>query len=317
MNQKRMGNELHPVTWWTLALIAIATAVISRSVAPLLIIGIASLVSVMLLEKNWARSIRLYATLAAVVLLTRLAFRVLFNFASANQDIALQLPLLEIDLGLGNPVHLLGSLSYAAIDAAIVDGLRLAVIILAIGVASTLAKPSQLLKYTPAAVYEIATAVTIAINLAPQLSTSIQRVKQAAALRGRSHGLGAMRSLTIPVLEDALENSMHLAASMATRGFGRTGETSLAKSLWLRTFSLTSVALTIIATYLILTLGLFNGACIAALTLSLVFSVLVLRISDSQKIRTALNRKKLGMQDVLLLTIGVAFFYAVSRGWIA
>jgi hypothetical protein len=45
--------------------------------------------------------------------------------------------------------------------------------------------------------------------------------------------------------------------------------------------------------------------------------VLVLRISASQKIRTALNRKKLGMQDVLLLTIGVAFFYAVSRGWIA
>ena len=316
MNQKRFSNSLHPVTWWALAFVSVAIAVISHSLAPLLIIGGASLASVVVLERDWARSIKLYATLAAVVFVTRLVFRVLFNFASANQDIALQLPLIEIDLGFGQPVHLLGSLSYAAVYGAVVDGLRLAVIILAIGVASVLAKPSQLLKYTPAAVYEIATAVTIAINLAPQLSTSIQRVKRAVALRGRSDGLGMMRSLIIPVLEDAIENSMHLAASMATRGFGRTGQNSIATSRWLRAFSLATVSFTIIATYLILTLGLFNGASVVALILSLVSSVLALRISADQKIRTTLNRKKLGALDALLLISGAAIFYAVSRGWI-
>ena len=316
MNPKRLSNSLHPVTWWALALIAVAIAVISHSLSPLLIIGGASLASVVVLERDWAKSIKLYATLAAVVFVTRLVFRVLFNFASANQDIALQLPLIEIDLGFGQPVHLLGSLSYAAVYGAVVDGLRLAVIILAIGVASVLAKPSQLLKYTPAAVYEIATAVTIAINLAPQLSTSIQRVKRAVALRGRSDGLGMMRSLIIPVLEDAIENSMHLAASMATRGFGRTGQNSIATSRWLRAFSLATVSFTIIATYLILTLGLFNGASVVALILSLVSSVLALRISADQKIRTTLNRKKLGALDALLLISGAAIFYAVSRGWI-
>ncbi len=317
MNQKRFSNALHPVTWWTLAFIGVAIAVISHSLAPLMIIGGASLASVVVLERNWASSIKLYATLAVVVFLTRLIFRVLFNFAAANQDIALQLPLIEIDLGFGQPVHLLGPLSYSAINVAVVDGLRLAVIILAIGAASVLAKPSELLKYTPAAVYEIATAVTIAINLAPQLSTSIHRVKRAAALRGRSDGLGIMRSLIIPVLEDAIENSMHLAASMATRGFGRTGQNSIATRRWLRTCSLAAFAFTIIATYLILTIGLFNGAAIAALILSLVSSVLALRLSAGQRIRTTLNRKKLGALDSLLLISGVAIFYAVSLGWIS
>ena len=317
MNQKRLGNSLHPITWWALALIWVAIAVISHSLAPLLIIGGAALASVVLLERDWARAIKLYATLAAVVFATRLLFRALFNFASANQDIALQLPLLEIDLGFGQPVHLLGPLSYSAINTAVVDGLRLAVIILAIGMANTLAKPSRLLKYTPAAIYEIATAVTIAINLAPQLATSIQRVTRASKLRGRSDGLGMTKSLIIPVLEDAIENSMHLAASMSARGFGRTGKNSIAVSRMLRSFSLVAVALTIIATYLTLTLGLFNVASAATLIMSLVSSVVALRISAGQKIRTSLNRKKLRTPDVLLMLIGLAIFYAVSSGWLA
>jgi energy-coupling factor transport system permease protein len=317
MKPKRIGNALHPVTWWTLAFIAVAIAVISHSLTPLLIIGASSLVSVVVLERDWAKSIKLYAGLATLVFVTRLFFRVLFNFSTDGRAIALNLPLLEIDLGIGAPVHLLGPLSQSAINAAVVDGLRLAVIILAIGVTSTLAKPSQLLKYTPAAVYEIATAVTIAINLAPQLSMSIQRVKRAGALRGRSEGLGLIRSLIIPVLEDSIENSMNLAASMAARGFGRTVRHSIVANRLLKAFSLVAAGSTIITAYLILTLGLFNGASIATLILSLVSSVLALKISSSQKIRTSLNRKKLGAIDALVLLAGLVIFYAVSRGWIA
>lgn len=317
MNPKRMGSALHPVTWWTLAFMAVAIAVISHSLAPLVIIGVASLASVVVLERNWAKSIKLYAILAVLVFVTRLVFRVIFNYSSEDNDIAVELPLLAIDLGFGEPVHLLGPLSHSAINAAVVDGLRLAVIILAIGVASVLAKPSQLLKYTPAAVYEIATAVTIAINLAPQLNMSIQRVKRASALRGRSDGLGLVRSLIIPVLEDSIENSMHLAASMAARGFGRTGQNSISASRWFRAFSLGGIAFTIISTYLILTSGLFNVASITTLILSLVSSVMALRISAGQKMRTTLNRKKLCALDVFLLITGLAIFYAVGRGWIA
>lgn len=316
MTLKPPSKAVHPVTWWSIALLQIAIAIVSSTLTPLVIIAIASLVCVILLDRTWAKSIKLYALLAAVVFATRLLFRVLFNFAPTDQDIALQLPLLQIDLGLG-PVHLLGPLSYAALNAAILDGLRLAVIIFAIGVAGALAKPNQLLKYTPAAVYEVATAVSIAINLAPQLTQSIQRVRRAAALRGRSDGLGLTRSVIIPVLEDALENSMHLAASMSARGFGRTGEKSTTAGKWLRALSIAALILSVISTFLILTLGLFNAIASSTLLLTLGLSVLSIRISASQQIRTTFNRQKLGVPDFFLLFIGIFFFVAVSRGWIA
>lgn len=316
MKHKPITTAVHPVTWWSIALIQIAIAIISNTLAPILIIGFTSLACVILLDRNWAKSIRLYALLAAMVFATRLLFRVLFNFAPVNQDVAFQLPLVEINLGLG-PVHLLGPLSFLALEAAILDGLRLAVIIFAIGVASSLAKPDQLLKYTPAAIYEVATAVSIAINLAPQLAQSIQRVKKAAALRGRSDGLGLTRSVIIPVLEDAIENSMHLAASMSARGFGRTSEKTIKSGNWLRALSIAALILSVVATFLILTLGLFNGASIATLLLSLGLSVLSIKISTSHQIRTTLNRQKFAVWDFLLLFLGILFFLAVSRGWIA
>lgn len=315
MKPNPLTTAVHPVTWWSLALIQVAIAIISQTVNPLLIIGLASLLCLILLDKDWANSIKLYAQLAALVFATRLLFRVLFNFAPVNQDVALQLPLVEINLGLG-PVHLLGPLSFAALDAAIVDGLRLAVIIFAIGVASVLAKPNQLLKYTPAAIYEVATAVSIAINLAPQLSQSIQRVKKAAALRGRSDGLGITRSVIIPVLEDAIENSMHLAASMSARGFGRTGEKTITSGKRLRALSIAALILSVISIFLILTLGLFHGLSTGSLMLSLGLSVLSIKISARQQIRTTLNRQKFRVWDFLLLFIGIACFIVVSRGWI-
>ena len=316
MKSKTKASVVHPVTWWSIALIEIATAIISPTLAPLVTIGLASLICVILLDRNWINSIRLYATMAFVVLVTRMLFRVLFNFETANQNIALNLPLLELNLGLG-PVRLLGPLSFDALDAAILDGLRLAVIIFSIGAASVLAKPNQLLKYTPAAIYEIATSVTIALNLAPQLTQSIQRVKKAAALRGRSEGLGLTRSVIIPVLEDALENSMHLAASMSARGFGRTTENPNASNKWLKTISIAALIGSMTSTFLILTLGLFNAGTVTTFLLSLGLIVLAMRISARQRIRTTLNRQKLRYPDFAALTICVFLFLAVSYGWIA
>jgi len=110
---------------------------------------------------------------------------------------------------------------------------------------------------------------------------------------------------------------MYLAASMSSRGFGRSSQSSIAANRLLKASSLGAAAFTIIATYLILTLGLFNGMSIVTLILSLVSSVVAIKISSRQKIRTFLNRKKFGALDAFVLFSGLAIFYAVSRGWIA
>jgi energy-coupling factor transport system permease protein len=60
------------------------------------------------------------------------------------------------------------------------------------------------------------------------LIESVQRVARARRLRGGGgRGLRALRSIAIPVLADALERALMLAAAMDSRGYGRSGSASV------------------------------------------------------------------------------------------
>jgi len=90
--------------------------------------------------------------------------------------------------------------------------------------ANALANPRRALRILPGALYELGMAVAVSVSLAPQLIQSVQRVARARRLRGgRSRGLRALRSIAIPVLADALDRSLMLAAAMDSRGYGRSG----------------------------------------------------------------------------------------------
>jgi energy-coupling factor transport system permease protein len=107
--------------------------------------------------------------------------------------------------------------------AGLYDGLRLAAIVICIGAANALANPKRLLRSVPPALYEIGSALVVAVTVLPQLVESARRVRAAQALRGGETGrVRRLRRLLVPVLEDALERSLALAAGMDTRGYGRT-----------------------------------------------------------------------------------------------
>lgn len=107
---------------------------------------------------------------------------------------------------------------------ALYDGLRLATMLCCIGAANTLANPKRALRVLPGALYELGVSVVVALSVAPQLVESVQRVRKARKLRGGpTRGRHVLRTIAIPVLEDALERSMRLAAAMDSRGYGRTG----------------------------------------------------------------------------------------------
>jgi energy-coupling factor transport system permease protein len=60
------------------------------------------------------------------------------------------------------------------------------------------------------------------VSVLPQLAQSVQRVRRARRLRGdTSRGLRAVRSIALPVLQDALDRSILLAGAMDSRGYGR------------------------------------------------------------------------------------------------
>ena len=114
-----------------------------------------------------------------------------------------------------------GEVSAESILAAAYDGLRLAAVVICFGAANSLANPKRLLRLLPNALYEIGSAVTVAVSVAPQLAESVGRVRRAQKLR--RGGRISPRRMLMPVLEDALDRSISLAAAMDARGYGRHG----------------------------------------------------------------------------------------------
>ncbi|MEV6451577.1 energy-coupling factor transporter transmembrane component T [Streptomyces anulatus] len=223
---RRLPRTLHPVAWWIWAL-ALATAV-SRTNNPLLLfLVLAVLGYVITLRRTdapWARGFTYYLYLALTVVAIRVVFRAVFATGITPHDHYLfSLPRIPTPdwyagIQLGGPVSLEALLSAAT------DGLRLACMLCCIGAANTLANPKRALRVLPGALYELGVAVTVSISVAPQLVQSVQRVARARRLRaGRNKGLKALRGIVVPVLEDALERSLRLAAAMDSRGYGRAG----------------------------------------------------------------------------------------------
>jgi energy-coupling factor transport system permease protein len=78
-----------------------------------------------------------------------------------------------------------------------------------------------LLRVLPRKYYGIGLATVIATSVAPQSARSIERVRAARRLRGESStGIASFRKVGIPVLEESLERSIDLAASLESRGYG-------------------------------------------------------------------------------------------------
>jgi energy-coupling factor transport system permease protein len=118
-------------------------------------------------------------------------------------------------------IQLLGPVSAEALLSGLYDGLRLAAMVICVGAANSLANPKRLLAAVPSALYEIGTVLVVSLSVFPQLAESVGRIHKAKSLRGDSKGRHAVRGVLIPVLADALDRSLRLAAAMDSRGYGR------------------------------------------------------------------------------------------------
>jgi energy-coupling factor transport system permease protein len=223
----RLPRDLHPVAWWCWSVgLAVAASQTTNPWLLLLLIGVACLaVAARRSAQPWANSFRLYLVLGVVIVVIRVVFRIVLgggDGAGGGTRVLLDLP--EIPLphwALG--VQLLGPVTQEALLAGLYDGLRLAAIVICVGAANALANPKRLLRSVPPALYEIGSALVVAVTVLPQLVDSVRRVRAAQMLRGGESGrVRGLRRLLVPVLEDALERSLALAAGMDTRGYGRT-----------------------------------------------------------------------------------------------
>lgn len=220
-----LPRDLHPAAWWVWALgLAVAA---SRTTNPWLLLTILAVACHVVIarrsEAPWALAFRLYLYLGLTIVLLRVFFRFVFGGAEGSTMI-LHLPEIPLPAWAAG-IRLFGDVSAESVLGGLYDGLRLATMVVCLGAANALANPKRLLKAMPPALYEVGTAVIVALSVFPQLAESALRVRAARRLRGGdgARRFHALKAIIIPVLEDALDRSLHLAASMDSRGYGRSG----------------------------------------------------------------------------------------------
>lgn len=309
------ARKTNPLAWWLAGISLAVVASLSSNVFVLLAICAGSLLTIKLCRDDspWAQSIGFYIKLAAIVIALRVSFRIIFNLGSSTKDAFLLLPSIDLNLGFGSTLKLFGPISYEAFNLALVDGFRLAAIILAIGMANSLANPRKLLKSTPGALYEIATAISIAINLAPQLIASLGRVRRARSLRGQSKGIKAITGIVIPVLEDTIDQSMGLAASMSARGFGRKGNRSNFQLIGARLLAFAAICLIITGSALLLFSPDQQSVHLVVIALGLLAAAISVKLSSARATITRYRKEPWRIGDlVILLTSTLLVFLAFA-----
>lgn len=297
------ASKLHPATWWLLGLCLAAAASLADSIFMIGLVLAFAIIAMLLLREDapWSRSIRFYLFLGSFVVMMRVLFRIVFNSSNPSDPIALNLVAINFA-----GIDFLGAVTWVTLQTAVTDGLRLAAIIISIGMANTLANPKRLLKSTPGALYELATSMTVAINLAPQLIESLQRVRRARALRGRSQGISQLSSIVIPVLEDTIDQSLALAASMDSRGFGRRGHLSNSQVALGRALSLGGILLILIATYFLLATNA-TAFAVSLIAIGVVALFFTIRLASRRNLRTRFRKQKPRARDALVAFVGIAW----------
>lgn len=304
----RVPRNLHPVAWWLWALGLVVAA--SRTTNPLLLLLIIAVAAVVVAARRsdapWARAFRYYLIFGAVIIVFRVGSRVIFGGGvDVGGHVLFRLPMVPLPSWAAG-VRLGGPVSLEAVLAAAYDGLRLATLIICIGAANALANPKRALRSLPGALYELGVAVVISITVAPQLIASIQRVRRARKLRGGAQkGFKALRSIALPVLQDALDRSLMLAAAMDSRGYGRRAAVPDAQRRTTSALLIGGLLALCVGSY-----GMFGGATSArtvlpAMALGVVLCVAGLTIGSRRVLHTDYRPDPWGIPECLVAGAGL------------
>lgn len=214
--------RLHPGAWWVWALCL--AAVSSRTTNPLLlglVVAVAGFVAVRCRQDTpWAGSYGVFLVFGLIVIAIRVVLHILVG-GIEGPTVLFTLPRVPLP-DWARSIRLGGPVSAEGLVFSVCQGMQLATLLACVGAVNALANPKRLLRSLPAALYEVSVAVVVALTVAPQLVASARSVRRARILRGDAvRGVRAVRMLLVPVLQDALDRSLLLAASMDARGYGR------------------------------------------------------------------------------------------------
>lgn len=297
-------QRIHPVAWWVWALgIAVATTKSPGLISTVILISaLVTMVALCHESSAFSRAFPAYLALAVGVVVIRVVFYVLLGIKTGT-DVVLPLPRIPLPEWAAG-IALLGPVTASGLLSAVSAGLALAALLLCFGAAVALTNPQRTLRSLPASLHLLGTPAVIAMTLAPQLVESWQRVRRAQVLRGRVlRGRKAIAATTLPVLQDALERSIALAASMDSRGYARVHKGSSRLVLALLLAALLSAAL---GTYALLD-GTGPRWLAAPLLVAGVAAAIVASVIASRRVSTTRYRPDLWrMHENTIAACGIA-----------
>jgi len=251
----RLPRLLHPVAWWAWG-VGLAVAA-SRTTNPFLLLLVIAVVTWVVLERRelgTTNALAAFLVIGLFAIALRVVMVTLLGNGVPGRIVLVRLPEVPLPdwtsgVRIGGPVTLEGLLY------AVYQGLQLATILACLGAVNALASPRRLLRYLPATLYEIGTAVVVALTFAPQLVDDARRVRLARRLRGHSpRNPAEIGRIAVPVLVGALERSLELAASMESRGYGRAVRRSVRSTRLAGLLTLVGVGGVVVGLY-----GLLDG----------------------------------------------------------
>jgi len=114
-----------------------------------------------------------------------------------------------------------GAVTLEAVIAGAVSGLGLFTILVVFAAFNAAVDHYELLRATPAFLFQVGVVISIAITFVPQLVLSAKEIREAQRIRGhRFRGVRALLPLILPLLATSLERAIQLAETMESRGFG-------------------------------------------------------------------------------------------------
>jgi energy-coupling factor transport system permease protein len=126
-------------------------------------------------------------------------------------------------------------------------------------------------------------------------------------LRGRdTRGIRGFGSVAIPVLEGALEKSLHLAAAMDSRGYGRMAHTSEARRRTIGATFLVALVCATIGAYGALDERIPTTAMVSLLAGSIALIAVAFVIASRARIRTVYRRDPWRTPEWITTSVGVA-----------
>jgi len=171
---------------------------------------------------------------------------------------------------------------------------------------------AEVLRLTPAFVYEVGLIISIALTFVPQLALSAHEIHEAQLVRG--HRMRRIRDLLpflVSLLTTGLEHSFQLAESLEARGFGNVREPRPQSELALKALTLVGLAGTLSGFFLLTYLDSLRtmGTAIALFSVALLLGVFWAQGRRVQ--RTRYWRQRWAWQDGIVLACAAAVIVAL------